>query len=106
MSGTARYTVPIDDFKVYGQLNGTYQSSASSDLRTAFNAVTGQIAAFGQINVATGADFDKYSIELFVQNLFDERGQLSRGVECGSCSRVYIVPNQPRTIGVRIGGKF
>ena len=106
MSGTARYTVPMDGFKVYGQLNGTYQSSASSDLRTAFNAVTGQIAAFGQINVASGADFDKYSIELFVQNLFDERGQLSRGVECGACSRVYIVPNQPRTIGVRIGGKF
>ena len=106
MSGTARYTVPMDGFKVYGQMNGTYQSSAASDLRTANNAVTGRIAAFGQINVATGADWDKYSIELFVQNLFDERGQLSRGVECGSCSRTYIVPNQPRTIGVRIGGKF
>ncbi|MBS0253816.1 MAG: TonB-dependent receptor [Proteobacteria bacterium] len=106
MSGTARYTVPMDGFKVYGQLNGTYQSSAASDLRTAFNAVTGQIAAFGQINVATGADWDKYSIELFVQNLFDERGQLSRFVECGACTRTYIVPNTPRTIGVRIGGKF
>ena len=106
MSGTARYTVPMDGFKVFGQLNGTYQSSASSDLRTGNNAVTGQIAAFGQINVATGAEWDRYSIEVFVQNLLDERGQLSRGVECGACKRVYITPNQPRTIGLKIGGKF
>ena len=106
MSGTARYTVPMDGFKVYGQLNGTYQSSAASDLRTANNLITGQIAAFGQVNVATGAEFDRYSVELFVANLFDERGQLSRFVECGSCRRTYIVPNTPRTIGLRVGGKF
>ncbi len=106
MSGTARYTVPMDGYKLYGQLNGTYQGASASDLRPANAAIIGQIAAFGQINLAAGSEWDKYSIELFVANVFDTRGQLSRFVECSVCARNYIVPTNPRTIGLRLGGKF
>jgi hypothetical protein len=46
-------------------------------------------------------------MDVFVSNLFDERGQLARYQQCGSCGqRPYIVPNQPRTIGIRTGLKF
>jgi hypothetical protein len=52
-------------------------------------------------------DFDKLNIELFASNVFDERGQVSRFVSCGQCyQRPYIVPIQPRTIGVRLGYDF
>lgn len=118
LASTARYSVPVGAAKVYGQINATYQSSAASDLRTAViqagtgktinpAQLLGRLDAFTQFNLAIGSEWDKYSLELFATNVFDERGQLSRYVACGSCyNRVYIVPNQPRTIGIRAGAKF
>lgn len=118
LASTLRYSVPVGAAKVYGQVNATYQSSAASDLRTAAvqtgtgNIISpadelGRLEAFTQFNFAIGSEWDKYSLELFATNAFDERGQLSRYVACGSCyNRTYVVPNQPRTIGLRAGAKF
>jgi len=106
MSGTARYSVPVGAAKAYGQLNLTYQGSAPSDLRTANAALMGDLGAFAQANLAVGADWDKFNFELFVTNVLDERGDLGRYVQCGLCTRTYIVPNQPRTFGLRIGAKY
>ncbi|MGN6619579.1 MAG: TonB-dependent receptor [Sphingomonas sp.] len=118
VNGTARYTVPIGDAKGYGQIVIAHQSSASSDIRTAiYETGTGNIinpaAQLGRLkqyttgDAALGIDFSKYSIELFVQNFWDERAELSRFSECGSCGqRPYIVPITPRTIGLRLGAKF
>jgi len=106
MSATARYTAPVGAAKAYGQLNMTYQGSAPSDLRTANAAIMGDLKAFAQFNAALGADWDNFSIEAYVSNIFDERGDLSRYVSCGLCSRTYIVPNQPRTFGIRVGAKY
>ncbi len=107
MSGTARYTAPVGSGKVYGQVNATYQSSASSDLRVDFAAAQGRLEGFGQVNLAIGGEWSTYSIEAFVRNLTDERGQLSRFVQCGACTqRPYIVPTTPRMFGLRAGAKF
>ena len=106
MSGTIRYTVPVGSAKGFVQLNGMYKSSAPSDLRLANNALQGDLEGFGALNFALGADWDKFNFEFFVNNLTDERGDLSRFVQCGQCTRVYIVPTQPRTFGVRIGAKY
>jgi len=117
-SGTARYNVPVGQAKVYGQVNATYQSSASSDIRMAIYetfsgniinpaAQLGRLKEFAQVNLAAGAEWEKYSFELFVSNVFDERGQLSRFQECGSCGqRPYIVTTTPRTFGIRAGAQF
>ncbi len=110
--------VPVGDAKAHFQLNGTYQGSASSDIRTAIyetfsgNVISpaaqlGDLEAFATVNATVGADWDSYSVELFVSNIFDERGQLSRFQQCGSCGqRPYIVPTTPRMFGVRAGAKF
>lgn len=117
-SATARYVVPMGSAKAHFQLNGTYQSSATSDIRTAIYetfsknvinpaAKLGDLKAFGTVNSTIGADWDMYSVELFVSNIFDERGQLSRFQQCGACGqRPYIVPTTPRTFGLRAGAKF
>jgi outer membrane receptor protein involved in Fe transport len=116
-TGSARYTVPLNTFKAYGQGVVSYQSSASSDIRTAsfystgveYNpaATLGRLPSFTTADFAIGAEFKRYSIELFIQNAFDSRGQLSRFEECGSCSqRPYIVPITPQTIGVRVHSDF
>jgi iron complex outermembrane recepter protein len=118
ISGTGRYSVPIGAAKGFGQISLSHQSSASSDLRQAVFEVfsgnvispaakTGRISAFNTVDIAAGADWSRYSVEFFVSNLFDERGELSRFSACGSCGqRPYILPITPRTVGLRLGGKF
>lgn len=107
LSGTARYTAEMGSMKPYGQVNFAYQSSASSDVRMAQALALGPTPAFTTVNAALGADIGNYNIELFVSNLFDVRGQISRYVQCGQCySRPYIVPITPRTVGLRLGGSF
>jgi iron complex outermembrane receptor protein len=67
----------------------------------------GVLPGYTTANFSVGAEFSRFSLELYVQNIFDERGELSRFQECGSCfQRPYIVPITPRTIGIRAGAKF
>ncbi|MFA6605456.1 MAG: TonB-dependent receptor, partial [Sphingomonas sp.] len=116
-SGSARYTVPVGTAKAYGQAVVSYQGSAASDIRSATYAPggiiinpaaqLGRLSAFTTADFAAGVQFPRYSIELFIQNAFDTRGQLSRFQECGSCGqRPYIVPTTPQTIGVRLHTDF
>ena len=118
-SGTVRYSVPVGTTaKAYGQVNVVHQSSAASDIRTAvYQSGTGAIVNPAQLlgrlqpytsgDASLGVDFTNYSLEFYVQNLWDERGQLSRFQECGSCGqRSYVVTLTPRTIGIRAGAKF
>ncbi len=118
ISGTARYTVPIGAANAYVQALVAHQSSAASDIRLrAVEAGTGRIAnpaaeigrlpAYTTGNLAVGAEWGNYTFEVFARNIWDERGQISRFIQCGSCyQRPYVVPITPRTLGVRLGAKF
>jgi len=107
-SGTARYTADIGtDTKAYGQVNVSYQGSATGDVRLAQAIALGKLPAFTTANLAFGVDLNKLNLELFVSNVFDERGQVSRYVSCGQCyQRPYVVPILPRTVGLRMGYDF
>jgi outer membrane receptor protein involved in Fe transport len=107
LSGTARYSVPIGAAKGYAQLLVAHQSAASADIRVAKAAVLGQLDPYTTGNLSVGAELKNYTFELFVQNLWDERAQITRFQQCGACDqRPYIVPVTPRTIGFRAGAKF
>jgi outer membrane receptor protein involved in Fe transport len=118
ISGTARYTVPVGDAKGYAQVGVAHQSSAASDIRTAVfetfsgNVINpaellGRLEQFSTVSLALGAEFKRYTFEIYASNLFDERGEISRFQACGSCGqRPYIVTITPRTVGVRLGAKF
>jgi iron complex outermembrane recepter protein len=107
IAGTARYTADAGSARVYGQVNASYQSSAASEVRAGPAAIIGNLPAFATVNLAFGVEWDKFDIELFASNVFDERGQLSRFLQCGNCGqRPYVVPIAPRTIGLRMGYDF
>jgi iron complex outermembrane receptor protein len=106
VNGTARYTWDMGDVKPYVQGVVMHQSSAPSALRTSDQDITGQLAAYTTASFNVGAEFSRFTAELFVENAFDERGQLSRYVQCSVCTRVYIVPVTPRTVGFKLGAKF
>ena len=118
LSSTLRVTEPMGSAKVYGQVNASYQSAAPSDIRSAVYetftwnvinpaALLGDLPAYANVNLAVGAEWEKFSVELFVSNVFNQFGQVARFQQCGSCGqRPYAVTIQPRTVGLRAGIEF
>ena len=116
----ARYEWNINDIKAHLQGSVVYQGSSWSDLLTqAPNPISGVYdpvrSALGQQASFTTADFtaglakDSWSLELSLLNAFDTRAQLYRYAECTlqiCAAETYILPNRPRTIGLRWGQKF
>jgi iron complex outermembrane recepter protein len=125
-TGTARYEFQGPAFRPYVQATVNHSSSASSDLRQSVNGVNGfvfnpdvqqgRLPSWTTADFAIGARWDRITTELFVVNAFDERAQISRFVQCGSCypaaggnegfGRAYAVVQRPRTFGVRAGYRF
>jgi outer membrane receptor protein involved in Fe transport len=116
-TATARYAFPISGYKAHVQAGVAYQTKASASLRQQIELVgtfervnpndyIGVIRSSTLVDVAAGVDFRRFTAELFAQNLFDQRNQLSRGVACSSCQRPQVVVGTPRTIGLRLGTRF
>lgn len=106
-SANARYEFDLGNGEGHIQAGVAHQGSASSDIRTAAAASIGRLKAFTTADFSAGFDWGKFSATLFVDNAFDARGQLSRYQQCGQCGqRTYVVPIDPRTIGIRVGTKF
>ena len=113
---TARYEFDWMDWKAQAQVTGAYQTSAQAGLRKADIPLLGQMPSFGTLDVSLGGEKGSWSVKLFAKNLTDERGQLNRftpctlsvcgAVQAGVPRALYVVPTQPRLIGIRIGQKF
>ncbi|HST36438.1 MAG TPA: TonB-dependent receptor [Allosphingosinicella sp.] len=116
-SSTTRYEFPLGGGTAHAQATLSHQSSASSDIRTLIftplgdprnpAALTGRLDGYTTADFAFGMEWERFNVELYIENAFDERAQLTRFQECGQCfQRPYIVTNTPRTIGIRVGGSF
>ncbi len=106
ITGTARYAWDMGPGKAHLQAGVVHQASARSALRVDDNLLTGKLPAYTLVDLFAGYDWNKYSFEIFAENVFDKRNQLSRSVSCSICTNVHIVPGRPRTIGLRAGMKF
>src|SRR5262249_30618405 len=135
---TARYEFDLYGMTAHFQASTEYQSSQWSDLRTIaadpfctpdnippggscgrldglgpvldpIRGLLGHQHGFMQLDLATGLRTDAWSLEVFVKNVTDTRGDLYRFSECSTqvCGhQTYQVPIQPRTIGIRFGQRF
>lgn len=117
---TGRYQFNIDDIVAHLQGSVVYQSSSWPDLRvqaispatgleTPVRSLLGKMPQFATFDLSFGIERGNWSAEFSVQNVFDERGQLYRFAECTTqvCgNEPYIIPTQPRLIGLKIGQKF
>ena len=104
---TGRYEADLIGGRAHFQAGVSHQSSATADIRVAKAAALGRLEPITTVDLTLGIGFERVTFELFADNIFDQRGDLSRFQNCGPCDqRVNVVPNQPQTIGVRIGGKF
>ena len=111
----ARYTFNIGSFDAYVQGAAAYVGSRWPDLRTAQRTVLGEEPSYTIANFSTGLGNDSYSVELYVNNAFDEEGQVDRWAQCdalicgggsNTLNGTYITPTAPRTIGLRFAQRF
>ena len=96
----------------------TYEGTRRRDLRPGINDIFGNMKSYAEADVSAGFDKGPWSVDFFVKNLFDVRGQLSKGIQCreevcgdqfgdmAGGGKIYTVVSRPRTIGVRVGTKF
>jgi iron complex outermembrane receptor protein len=106
MSANARYTFDLGVVKPFIQGLINHQSGANPALRAGDIATFGQLPAFTAGDLRIGAVFGSFTAELFAENVTDTRGQVTRGVRCSICTRVYATYITPRTIGLKLGAKF
>jgi outer membrane receptor protein involved in Fe transport len=106
---TARYNVPLGAWNGWLQGVASHQSSSTSDLNTANDALYGDPAGFTSFDFSAGAKRELFSVEAFIQNAFNTHGVLSRNAFCEiqTCyegTRSYGI--KPAYFGLRFSQKF
>jgi outer membrane receptor protein involved in Fe transport len=106
------------DMRAHVQGVVTYEGKRKRDLRPGINDVYGNLDSFTEVDLGAGVETGPWSADLYVKNLFDVRGQLSKGIQCREeiCGdalgetlnggKIYTVVSRPRTIGLKVGYKF
>jgi iron complex outermembrane recepter protein len=108
-NATVRYKFPVATFDSYVQGVVVYADERRADLRDAENAIIGNMPAYTVADFAAGFGKDGWNVEFFVANAFDELAQVSRFAQCAESvcgSEVYVVPQRPRTFGVKFSQEF
>lgn len=106
---TARYEFPLGSFDGHVQGALVYVGKRWADLRIDARNIIGELDSYQVFDFAAGVDNGTYSLELFIGNAFDERGEVTRFAQCAEavCGfQTYVVTNPPRSFGVRFGQKF
>ena len=106
---TARYEFDLGSFAAFVQGSANHQGGTRSYLTTAEANLLGPTKGFTTFDFSIGGALNNWTIEAFIQNAFDKRGQLSINTVCaplicGAGARVY--PIKPQFFGLKAGTKF
>jgi outer membrane receptor protein involved in Fe transport len=106
---TARYTFDVGEFEAYVQGSALYRGSSWSDLKQEIRDVFGKQDSYTVADFAAGFERNGITVELYVNNAFDERARQWTWAACEEsvCGvNPYYVINAPRTIGLKFGQEF
>ena len=105
--------------QAYVQGAAVHVGERTSDLRIVERDILGNLPAYSLLDLSAGIAKDSWSLDLFIDNVFDKRGQIYRFAECAEAvcgasgvvpqypnGQIYTVPTHPRMIGVRFSQKF
>jgi len=104
-----RYTFMVGEIDAYLQGAVIHQTSSWSDLISADRKAFGKQDAYTTADFSAGGTWNDFSLEMYVNNAFDERARVFTFAQCftGVCGKnPYYVTNQPRIFGIRFGQKF
>ncbi|MFC4526920.1 TonB-dependent receptor [Dyella halodurans] len=116
---TARYSWDIGGKDAYVQAAVVHVGARQSDLRLYERGLLGEMPAYTTADLSAGIKKNGRSLDFYVTNVFDKRGQLYRFAECAEAvcaahnvvpaypnGQVYTVMTQPRTFGLRFTQEF
>jgi outer membrane receptor protein involved in Fe transport len=113
---TARYAFPLQGWDAHVQGSVVFQTLAYADLETENNALLGPMPGYASADFSFGAEKNRLSLELFLKNAFDSRGEVNRFTPCtisvcaaaypGVPPAVYAVPIPPLTVGLKVAQRF
>jgi iron complex outermembrane recepter protein len=113
-----RYEFPVGSMDGHVQLAVSHTGSRTNDLRPPINTLLGNLGGYTEADVSIGVKNDSWSFDVFATNLFDSRGVLGTGVQCGEnvCGDpdgvsttggvFYDGVIRPRVIGAKFSKKF
>jgi len=109
VNASARYEFMVHDFRSFVEGDLGAQGESTSALFTADEAALGPTAPFATFDLSAGFGRDNWNFSLFAQNLFNDRGVLSKNTDCvvsicGGFPLDYLT--KPRFIGAKISAKF
>jgi len=106
---TIRYDTDFGSLKGYVQAAALYQTGATQDLNEFNNNLLGSTSGFVSFDFGAGVRKDNWTADLFIQNTFDRRGQLTRNTfcaisVCAGSSRTFSI--RPQFFGLKLGYRY
>ncbi|MBT2188044.1 TonB-dependent receptor [Sphingobium nicotianae] len=106
---SVRYDTDLGDYRAYLQGAALYQTEATQDLNVANNTLLGNTPGFVSFDFSGGVKKDSWSVDVFITNAFDRRGELTKNTFCSitfcsGSSRTFAI--KPQQFGIRFGQKF
>lgn len=104
-----RYDTEVAGYSAFVQGAALYQTGATQDLNVFNNGLLGNTSGFVSFDFSGGVKKDNWTFNVFLQNAFDRRGQLTRNTFCSitfcsGSSRAF--PIKPQFFGARFGQTF
>ena len=110
MNGSARCTSSWSTIsRASSKATWGRRAESNSELFTADEAAIGPTDPFVTFDLSAGFGKDNWTFSVFAQNLFDDRGVLSKNTDCvvsicGGFPLDYLT--KPRFVGAKISAKF
>lgn len=107
---TGRYEFTTGQMENFLQATVNHQSGARNFLGIYENNLLGNSPGFETVDFSVGTAVRDYKIELFIQNVFDTRGELNRNTFCqiticgAVATRVY--STRPQFFGIKFSHRF
>jgi len=110
-NATARYQFEIGTLNSFVQGTFAYQSGVTYSLEDT-RLIVPETEAFGTFNLSAGIGQNSWTLQAYINNLFDERGQLGRNSECNDSlfhyclNNTHVLPSAPMQFGLQFGQRF
>ncbi len=108
-NATARYQFNRNGYDSFVQLAGVYTGLTTFSLQAGNNALVGDSPAYSSFDFSIGTAKSNWTLEAYVGNLTDERGEMARTAECAASnclSNPRVIPIMPRNFGIKFGQRF
>jgi outer membrane receptor protein involved in Fe transport len=108
MNAIARYEFKAGRYDAFAQGAVVYQTDVIPTLAVDDAAVIGKQPSYTTADLSFGLASGNWTAELFVENVTDELGQVTRYTACSPsiCASPLIVTVRPRTFGLKFGQRF